>query len=470
MFFKKGTIRYLVCLLLMSQGLDALHAQTNNFVYKLSLDSVSFAGTGLIRIRNDDNTFFYDAPHWTTRFQKQKPVGYRSGVKPSVRSVFKIEGVCNPTIFVKGEASNGMTFPIQQLRLNAARTNSVYDFVESNIPFENGKVNYFENFSITWYYAETANATRWVKIGTSGNKMYVTKEKPLRIYDTGIDTVTFHTTIYMGCNYAKGETSDPAIVEKVYKQFQTLNLISVDNNRPMRYWGINYGSPYIDMVPGEPTNSDVLYKPRGLFKHGEGTCQAWAIFFIEVMRSQGITGLEFLELHWTDNQKLNRANSNVLMNNLNAGRRLILSNNSDPDSLPAQFFVKQWDNPGERFFELDGYSAATYSPGGLIAEIDKQGIKAQSMANPWSMFTTHVIVRYNKMFYDPSYGTPPTGDLTLLQNNSIAFFGSKMMLQEKKLVGHPPPNETPTWFLWIKPASVNDKLSYTIDTRIHDFR
>ena len=84
------------------------YAQTTNFGYSVKLTSLSFSGDGLVPIKDDNNTKFYDAPHW--KENEVKPVCFVSGTKPKIACLFQIIGTCTSVIYVKGEASNGMQF------------------------------------------------------------------------------------------------------------------------------------------------------------------------------------------------------------------------------------------------------------------------------------------------------------------------------------------------------------------------
>ena len=421
-----------------------------DFTYSLSLSSLSFSGDGIIRIRNDDNTFYYDAPHWNAN--GAKPVGYKSGSKPKVACLFDITGTCNSTLYVKGEASNGMLFPSQQLRLNS--NGAVYDLAESNVGFENGKTDYLENYTINWYFSDIPNASQWTKIGTSQNKIYVTKGQPLRIYDTGIENATFHSTIYLGCKYGKGQTSNLGVVQEVYKYFKNQNVESVDN-RCLQYWGNNYGNPYLSYTP---QIIDLIYRPQGLLKYGEGTCNAWSLFFIEIMRTQGIADVEFLVVRWTSDERLGSFASSLSNNITNAG---YAASNPNLSNNKAYFFVKKWipnNNIIGGFVPLVADNASAYEPGGTIATIDEQGAKGQCMDNPWSIFANHVIVRYNNVFYDPSYGSEPTNNLEQWQTNSLSFFGTIVSLRE--LDNLPGPFER---YIWTKAKNTIDKVDFVVE-------
>jgi hypothetical protein len=136
---------------------------------------------------------------------------------------------------------------------------------------------------------------------------------------------------------------------------------------------------------------------------------------------------------------------------------LVATNTANLSLLPAKFFVKNWDTDYP-LYVLNGYNNQSYRPGQLIADTDKQGVKGQNMENPWSIFQTHVIVRYKGVHYDPSYGSKPTKVLAELQNNSLSFFGT--LIEAKEIDAR---NSRSIWYIWTKPFSANDKLLLKVE-------
>jgi hypothetical protein len=459
MFFKKCTIRYLSCLLMVYLGIaqNRLDAQTNNFTYQLKLSSLSFAGDGIIRIRDDNNTLYYEAPHWVAN--NAKPVGYKSGVKPKVACLFKITGICNSNIYVKGHASNGMVFPPKLLRRDVNASTGVYDLAESNTPFTLGKVDYFEKYTITWYYAESLNSTRWVKIGESTNKMYVTKGQllPVRLEDSPLPqdgppaplvNATFHTSLYLGCNYAKGETSNLGIVQKVYEHFKTAKVKSVETEKSLQYWGTNYGTPY-----SRQRDVIFLYHTNGLLKYGEGTCQGWATFFVDILRAQGIDQAKLMLIEWRAGGTLNQLAANLQADLRSNGYEARASN---LNAHPAQFFVKNW-NTETTFVPLG--LPRNYSPGNIIASSDIDGVAGQNMDNPWSIFADHVVVSYENTIYDPSYGSIPieNNNIEKWKSVNIACLGTTVSIRERDNLT----DRSYRAHLWLTPLKANDNMSFT---------
>jgi hypothetical protein len=428
------------------------YAQSSNFDYSLKLSSLSFSGTGIVPIKDDNNTKFYDAPHWTTN--EEKPVCFVSGTKPKIDCLFQITGVCNSVLYVKGQASNGMLFGQQQLNIQS--NSAIYPLTEANNGFDQGKADLLDGFTIDWYMTNNPSGA-WIKVGTSKNTIYVVKNTPSAIYETitqqgnkiglykrqgDANYPTFHTILHIGCQYGKGEMADVTIVNNVYNYFKMKHVYSIENNFCMQYWGNTYGSGYNNNVPPE------LYSSLGLLKYGEGTCQGWATFFLEIMRTQGINNLELALLYWNKSELLSSTSITTLQQDLQANN-LKRNPNQSNNRLQAYFYVKNWASSSS-FVEVDKNN---YSPGGYIASGDQNGLAGQCMDNPWSIFTDHVIIKYNSLYYDPSYGSNPVSNISDWQSSSVAYFGTSISAREiDDLQGPYQP------YLWFKAINVNDVI------------
>lgn len=116
-----------------------------------------------------------------------------------------------------------------------------------------------------------------------------------------------------------------------------------------------------------------LYSDMLASESGNGQCTAFARLFAEILKAQGIadhnSGLKFAQ---------------VIMNG----------------SYDIEFFVKDvgLNNPSR----TDGCAGGTHH---IDDVVDNEGIAAQGTPNPDAKrFLTHVLVSYNGVFYDPSYG------------------------------------------------------------------
>ena len=218
------------------------YSQVSNFGYSLKPIKMSFLGTGIVPIKDDNNTKFYDAPHWTeNQAAPFIPVCYVSGSTPKVNCLFQITGTCTNAIYVKGQASNGMLFPQQQLTINTA--GALYPVIDASAAFAFGQADIFENFTVDWYMTNNPSGGSWVNVGTSTNVMYVTKATPLSILSTREDInqlggtrlgdtncPTFHTTLHIGCQYGKGLTTDLSLIDGVYDYFKGKNVQSIEKD------------------------------------------------------------------------------------------------------------------------------------------------------------------------------------------------------------------------------------------------
>ncbi len=428
--------------------------QSADFSYSLKLTELSFSGIGVVPIRDDNNTRFYDSPHWTT--SEEKPVCFVSGTKPQINCSFEIDGICTNNLYIRGKASNGMEFIQKQVII---QSNIVtYPLTEANSGFEANKADLLENFSIVWEMSNNPNG-QWVSIGTSKNIMYVVKSSPKEIYSKyqtkmskrmgDFQYPTYRTILHIGCEQGKGQTTDAMMVEKIYNYFKNKNVQSIDNNYCMQYWGNQYGNGYTQpLIPHDIYYS--LFTSSGLIQYGEGTCNAWAVFFVEIMRTQGNDQLSLMVVRWKSNEFFDYQASTELASALSLHN--YARNPFGPSQLQAAFFVKKWA-VSSPFVMVD---KDNYNIGSPIATGDENGLKGQCMDNPWSIFSNHVIVKYKDTYYDPSYGSDAVNDITIWQGNSIAYFGTAVSIRERDDL-----NGRFQQHYWLKAIDINEvvKLS-----------
>jgi hypothetical protein len=141
----------------------------------------------------------------------------------------------------------------------------------------------------------------------------------------------------------------------------------------------------------------------GLLSDGNGQCGAWAEFFIDMLKVQGISSnkIEVLEA-------------------------------SDPRD--RAFLVKNYTFTGTGV--SPGTAPYVYVLG--IDVIDASGVAGQGNSDPISAFYNHFIVSYSGQYYDPSYGSGPFGSQSEWENASLdgftksGFYGGVLRTLAKK--------------------------------------
>ena len=131
------------------------------------------------------------------------PCAFASDTK--VRVTAKFEGCPDGVVYVKGDGPANYDLPVKLL------VNGIYEATELTTKFAASKIDFFENFDITWYFGSTANGP-WMDAGTSSNPLYVIRPT------TAPDMDFYHTLLYYGCKYGKGHTTDVAILDNTYNK------------------------------------------------------------------------------------------------------------------------------------------------------------------------------------------------------------------------------------------------------------
>lgn len=277
----------------------------------------------------------------------------------------------------------------------------------------------FDNLNLNWYVSvPVKNGVMTPFVGTSLHRAYVLYNPPAK------GTALYHTTVRVGTlaaaqtyatspNTPDGAARDQLVTEAVMAAFTSRSVKQVDDSqadlvgRVLKYygdWDVALAHKRYD------TTTDLLF-------HGDGNCEAWTKFFLDALKTQGISFGTTLNY-------------------------LVIQPNSGP---LASMFVKNWAvaNPvatpvGPYRNVFQGNSAFIFVPNQgwrynwVVEQVTKQaGIPAQGNAAPLAFFGTHVIAQLKigdaTLLYDPSYGTETPGAtinarLLAYQNAAIAFY------------------------------------------------
>lgn len=234
--------------------------------------------------------------------------------------------------------------------------------------------------SIAWSFSVDGGST-WCDAGTSANQTYVTLGDPL--------TTVYHTLAHLGCKNADGENTTANCTSKIWTEFTDRDVRRVDGVQ------LTY---YASYTCGNVTTASLL-------ANGDGQCGAWAQFFIDMRKVQGIDD--------TDEYVIFRPIS--------------------PSGIPQDyvgFLVKNWTFTGagssghatHPYLNLpDSPFIGATSYNWKFAEVnDAAGIPGQGNANPASMFNNHQVV-ISGQYYDPSYGVQHAS-LEDIDDNAIDGF------------------------------------------------
>jgi len=359
--------------------------------FRMSLESVTFNATDARRffpVLRDSTGTAYTAsgPHWRADPAQMYPVAYRRGATMLVTAQFAFEGWTPPqAIAVSGKVQwawefygrTGWRDPKDYAHNLTELSGSTLTLVDAaSRPFANAIV-FLESMEIEWRISLDGGAN-YVHVGTSANPTYVTLERPIG--------PAYHTLLHLGCRNAPGAKTARSAVEYIWKEFTDLDVRRADGVR-MKYWHNNDATA--------TTTAELLADANA-----NGQCGAWAEFFRDMLRAQGIAGAVKVELTPI------RANDPGTYDPADHGfqRGLML--------------VKHWT------FNATGTAPSNAAPyTHLLHEVqDGVGVAGQGNPNPPGAFYNHFIVKYDDKYYDPSYGGGPFRTKEQWEDNSLDGF------------------------------------------------
>jgi len=364
-------------------------------VVMIKLKEVSFDGAKYHVIRKDDSSMDYTAPHWQDNSEpldgdaddendRKYPICFtrNTKMKVTIKALYKPKDVFKDIqVKIKGDGPGDLDFPERVAKIDNDKL-IVFNTVCKN-PFAN-EVDIFDPLEIRW---EALYRDREINIGITQNQCYITLGDPL--------TTVFHTLVHLGCKNADGETDKSTIVDKIYEEFKDRKVLRIETKKAMTYWSnIN------------PAPEPFCWSTSGLLKYGDGRCGAWADFFKDMIKVQGIFNINkvYVEPPMISNIQQLRLD---IKNYLGEGKYEVV----------PIFYVKNWDLS----------SLNPFNP------IDKSGIPGQGNNDPKSDFTNHAIVEFNNKYYDPSYGSGPFDSRIDWEDSSIEGFGAYIIKNGKEL-------------------------------------
>ena len=113
----------------------------------------------------------------------------------------------------------------------------------------------------------------------------------------------------------------------------------------MSYWGAN------SHISVNPVSSS-FFTTAGLLANGEARCNAWAKFFIDMIRLQGLQKQpQLLQLEWTRSHYLEGDDNNNIDSDATANQIEFGSLSQTSTVRRAGFFVKKWTIQGRTFVD-----------------------------------------------------------------------------------------------------------------------
>jgi hypothetical protein len=348
-----------------------------NFQYgNVKINSVSFTGNTL-NIKKDDGSGSYAKPQWTATAIDKSPVAYVSGDAPKVSASFTFQCTNAPAfVYLKGEASDSITFPSQKITLINTATNSYkleYPESSGSHVFSPGMVRFFKPFAINWEISFD-NGINWRSIGETKNALYVTYKVPQA--EVG-DFAWFHTVYDLSCRNAQFKSTEKDIIAGIWTEF-TDQIVLNYNNDSLFYYK-NLSTPNVTLAT--------------LLKYRDAECYTFAQLFLAAIKIQGI--VRTYNYVYLEPKATNVCNGKMV-------DRFLVKNWS---------FVTATSNPP--------CSAFPYGTGGIKK---LPGIPGSCTRSPASHFGNHQIAKIDGVYYDPSYGAS-FSNLSELKTKSLSAWG-----------------------------------------------
>ena len=187
----------------------------------------------------------------------------------------------------------------------------------------------------------------WKEITTTKHQVYITLDQP--------STPLRQETLFkVACDKSSGASSEATTVSGIWSDFTDRKVINIEGEQ-LAYW---------ENDTARAATTDTL------LMDANGQCGSWAEFLIDCFK-----------VHKIDSDKYE-----------------IQSIYFPPY---GKMLVKKWT------FDAKGNAPDYLKPfTHLEKEVqdDSTGVPAQGNDNPLSIFVNHYVVKYNKQFYDPSYG------------------------------------------------------------------
>ena len=343
-------------------------------VYEVKAKEVSFAGPTQKIVKDTNASFEYTAPQYLDANkngtiesgEKNYPVAYVRNTNPSIGGRLDLN-VALPgqaiKLRVKGpggvEVAEKTADGISGAEIRLNPTTSVGPLADTIDYFSANTAG--KEFALVWEVK--VGGGPWIDAGTTKHTVYVTLGSTDLLAQTS--PISRQQSVYeIGCRFAENQTTGQGAVTALWNGFKNRDVKRAEDNEVLTY----YKRPYNPSCP-----VDVASFLQGR----DGRCGAWARFMRDVIKVQGIGGAEFVTIV-----------------------------------------------PKTRFgYQAVGFYVKHYEATSLPlpnTPIPKFGTAGQNEPDPsQSYFTDHALVRYNGVFYDPSYGGSSFATLYEWQVNSL---------------------------------------------------
>jgi hypothetical protein len=241
------------------------------------------------------------------------------------------------------------------------------------------QVDFLNPMSIDWSYSPDYG-TNWCTAGTSTNKVYVTLANPTT-------TNMFHTVVHLACSHGHATTTNDAVANTWALLSGPANVKTWDGKNLYYYRG---GCGW----SGSATDTaQLLSSASGAGScAGHGQCGSFANLLIDSIAANGV-GSEFVTITTINGDSFIVKDWTFSTTRSYAG---------DPDGYEYKLTLV---NEGGILGMVPAPSGRVY--GDLTKQTTLHGQNTAPPSEEW--FGAHFIVKYNGLYYDPSYGVTNTG-------------------------------------------------------------
>ncbi len=320
----------------------------------LVLKEVSFGKHNVMR---SDDGAFYPTPHWT--LTNDVPVLYVRNTNMATSAKFEASlSNFTGTVMIKGDGPGDLDIPETMVSASGGivslpQTDSTGFFTNT--------VDFLDKMEIEWLYA-TVGSTNYNQAGVSSNQVYVCLDEPGAV-------LLYHTVVQLACSVGHATSADEA-VSNSWSQLTGTDFTTWDGKT------LYYYKPGVNFDNTPQTVSELL-------SSSNGSCYAWMRLFGDALLVNGINS--------TQVEVTSPTNDCFLVKDWNYGTPSFT--NTPPHNWKLQFATNDVD-------------MVPVPPGSVYGDLTSLSTLEGQHSSPPSekVFGGHYILKYNGLYYDPSYG------------------------------------------------------------------
>jgi hypothetical protein len=262
-------------------------------------------------------------------------------------------------------------------------------------------VTFYDPFTINFYYS--LNSGPWEDAGASSNQLYVTYAQA-KVSGDSANPYLYHTPIHISTKAAAGQSDPGVVLTKIWEEFADTRVNRVADGAALKYYGA-----------WNTSNTTT----GGLLKDADGQCRAWARFFADTYKAQGIDYENELVTVLPGHPAGGVPDANYFLVN-----RWSFGSTGHADLEPGWTHFNIENPPLRGMIGTTWVYRWRYSQVSDLLGDDGQG----PTANPDSLFGNHCLVKIGATYYDPSYGKTYTS-VAHFEASAVAGFAKAPIMR-----------------------------------------